>query len=164
MAERPNRRVSGGNFQPDDDIIQLYTSGTTGHPKVQLTNTNMGAALHQASVDWGGWGNDDHVLLCMPLFHIAGVNVGLVGLHAGATVTVLPAVDPAEILRLVEEKKVTILFMVPAVILFVMQQSEQESRDVSSVRQVIYGASPLPKTCWSTPKKPSNAISCRFMG
>ena len=79
----------------------------------------------------------------MPLFHIAGVNVGLVGLHAGATVTVLPAVDPSEILRLVEEKKVTILFMVPAVILFVMQQSEQESRDVSSVRQVIYGASPI---------------------
>ena len=55
----------------------------------------------------------------------------------------LPAVDPAEILRLVEETKVTILFMVPAVILFVMQQSEQESRDVSSVRQVIYGASPI---------------------
>ena len=99
--------------------------------------------MHQASIDWGGWGNDDHVLLCMPLFHIAGVNVGLVGLHAGATVTVLPAVDPAEILRLVEETKVTILFMVPAVILFVMQQSEQESRDVSSVRQVIYGASPI---------------------
>ena len=26
---------------PDDDVIQLYTSGTTGHPKgVQLTNAN----------------------------------------------------------------------------------------------------------------------------
>ena len=134
----------GADCHPDDDIIQLYTSGTTGHPKgVQLTNTNMGGALHQASVDWGGWVSQDHVLLCMPLFHIAGVNVGLIGLHAGATVTVLPAVDPAEILRLVEETKVTILFMVPAVILFVMQQSESQSRDVSSVRQVVYGASPI---------------------
>ena len=38
------------DYQPDDDFIQLYTSGTTGHPKgVQLTNTNMGSALHQAN-------------------------------------------------------------------------------------------------------------------
>ena len=134
----------GGDYHPDDDIIQLYTSGTTGHPKgVQLTNSNMGGALHQASIDWGGWVSDDHVLLCMPLFHIAGVNVGLIGLNAGATVTVLPAVNPAEILRLIEETKVTILFMVPAVILFVMQEDESKSRDISSVRQVVYGASPI---------------------
>ncbi|MGI9438414.1 MAG: AMP-binding protein, partial [Parvibaculales bacterium] len=36
-------------YQPDDDFIQLYTSGTTGHPKgVQLTNLNMQSALQQA--------------------------------------------------------------------------------------------------------------------
>ncbi len=151
----------GGDYDKDDDIIQLYTSGTTGHPKgVQLTNTNMGSALHQSSVDWGGWQSDDHVLLCMPLFHIAGVNVGLIGLHAGATVTVLPAVDPAEILRLIEETKVTILFMVPAVILFVMQQSENDARDVSSVRQVVYGASPIAEDLLISAQK---VFNCDFL-
>ena len=131
------------DYQPDDDFIQLYTSGTTGHPKgVQLTNTNMGSAMEQAD-DWAGWGEDDHVLLCMPLFHIAGVNVGLIGLYKGAKVTVLPEVDPAEILRLIEVEKVSVLFMVPAVILFIMQQPNIGEVDVSSVRQVIYGASPI---------------------
>ena len=131
------------DYQADDDFIQLYTSGTTGHPKgVQLTNTNMGSAMQQAD-DWAGWGEDDHVLLCMPLFHIAGVNVGLIGLYKGAKVTVLPEVDPAEILRLIEMEKVSVLFMVPAVILFIMQQPNIGEVDVSSVKQVIYGASPI---------------------
>ena len=130
-------------YEADDDFIQLYTSGTTGHPKgVQLTNVNMQSALAQAD-EWAGWGVDDHVLLCMPLFHIAGVNVGLIGLYEGAKVTVLPEVDPAEILRLIEVEKVNILFMVPAVILFVMQQPNIATADVSSVKQVIYGASPI---------------------
>lgn len=131
------------DYQPDDDIIQLYTSGTTGHPKgVQLTNLNMQSAFAQ-SEDWAGWNEKEHVLLCMPLFHIAGVNVGLIGLYKGSKVTVLPEVDPAEILRLIEVEKVSVLFMVPAVILFVMQQPNIAEADVSSVRQVIYGASPI---------------------
>lgn len=131
------------NYQADDDVIQLYTSGTTGHPKgVQLTNINMQSAFAQAD-DWAGWDDREHVLLCMPLFHIAGVNVGLIGLVNGTKVTVLPEVDPAEILRLVEVEKVSILFMVPAVILFVMQQPNIADADVSSVKQVIYGASPI---------------------
>lgn len=131
------------DYQSDDDFIQLYTSGTTGHPKgVQLTNANMKSALDQAN-DWAGWGDSDHVLLCMPLFHIAGVNTGIIGLYGGAKVTVLPEVDPAEILRLIEVEKVTVLFMVPAVILFVMQQPNIAEADVSSVKQVIYGASPI---------------------
>ena len=65
----------------------------------------------------------------MPLFHIAGVNVGLIGLCEGCKVTVLPEVDPAEILRLIEDEKVNLLFMVPAVILFVMQQPDIATRD-----------------------------------
>jgi fatty-acyl-CoA synthase len=102
----------------------------------------MKSAFDQSD-DWAGWQRDEHVLLCMPLFHIAGVNVGLIGLFKGCKVTVLPEVDPAEILRLIEVEKVNVLFMVPAVILFIMQQPNIGEADVSSVRQVIYGAAPI---------------------
>jgi len=102
----------------------------------------MHSALEQAH-EWANWKTEDHVLLCMPLFHIAGVNVGLIGLFEGAKVTVLPEVDPVEILRLIEVEKISILFMVPAVILFLMQLPNIGDADVSSVRQVVYGASPI---------------------
>ena len=44
--------------QADDDVIQLYTSGTTGLPKgVQLTNANYRAFMDQvAHLDWGTFG------------------------------------------------------------------------------------------------------------
>jgi fatty-acyl-CoA synthase len=96
----------------------------------------------------------------MPLFHIAGVNVGVIGLCAGSKVTVLPDVDPGEILRLLDEEKISVLFMVPAVILFVMQHPNLSATDLSSVRQVIYGASPIAEELLV---QASKAFKCEFM-
>ena len=132
------------NHDAEDDFIQLYTSGTTGHPKgVQLTNRNMESALAQYTTKWANWQEDEHVLLCMPLFHIAGVNVGLIGLHCGCKVTVMPEVDPGEILRLIEEEKVNRTVFVPAVILFLTMHPAVGETDFSSLRQILYGASPI---------------------
>jgi len=120
----------------------------------------MQDALVQVRADWGEWHTEDHALLCMPLFHIAGVNVGLIGLHSGSKVTIMPDVDPAEILRLIGEEKISVLFMVPAVILFVMQQEALAATDLSSVRQVIYGASPIAEELLV---QASAAFKCDFM-
>ncbi|MCA8906159.1 MAG: AMP-binding protein, partial [Hyphomonas sp.] len=64
---------------PDDDVIQLYTSGTTGLPKgVQLTNQNYRALFEQArQLEWSSYDPRDVVMNAMPLFHVAGVNLGI---------------------------------------------------------------------------------------
>ena len=127
-----------------DTVIQLYTSGTTGHPKgVELTNTNFEAMYEQAHNEWAVWRNGDVILLAMPLFHIAGVNVGLVAIHYGCTAIMTRDVDPGEILGLVAEKKIQYMFLVPAVILFLMQHPDIGKTDLSSVKEILYGASPI---------------------
>jgi acyl-CoA synthetase (AMP-forming)/AMP-acid ligase II len=130
---------------PEDDVIQLYTSGTTGHPKgVQLTNANylsIFACLGNAPL--GQYEPEDVILIAMPFFHVAGVNIGLLTLAQGARGVVLGETDPAEILRLIGAKKVTYAFLVPALILFVLQHPLAKTTDFSSLKNISYGASPI---------------------
>ena len=73
---------SFGDFRSNDDILQLYTSGTTGLPKgVRLDNANYPAFLelqHRRSRA-STTAADDTVLIVMPLFHVAGTNISFCG-------------------------------------------------------------------------------------
>ena len=70
----------------EDDVIQLYTSGTTGHPKgVQLTNDNFSSCFVMNDDSMYREMNEGEVnLVCMPIFHVAGTNMGLAGMGTGA--------------------------------------------------------------------------------
>jgi len=129
----------------EDDVIQLYTSGTTGHPKgVQITNANyLSIFACLGSAPLGQYEPDDVVLVAMPIFHVAGVNIGLLALAQGARAIILGETDPAEILRLIAAKGITYAFLVPALILFVMQHANAKSTDFSSLKNISYGASPI---------------------
>src|SRR4051794_10832716 len=100
---------------PDDDVIQLYTSGTTGHPKgVQLTNANYLAIFSCLSdMPIGNYMPDDVVLICMPFFHVAGVNIAMLSIGQGARGVILPETDAELIMKLIQEKGVTYMFLVP---------------------------------------------------
>ena len=130
---------------PDDDVIQLYTSGTTGHPKgVQLTNANYLAVFKcLGEMPIGNYEPDDNVLIAMPFFHVAGVNIGLLVLAQGAHGIVLGDIDPTEIVRLIEVKRISYLFIVPAVILFLLQHPKAKTTNFSSLKNISYGASPI---------------------
>jgi fatty-acyl-CoA synthase len=130
---------------PEDDVIQLYTSGTTGHPKgVQLTSANYLSIFEcLGSAPLGQYEPDDVVLIAMPFFHVAGVNIGLLSLAQGAYGIVLHETDAGEILRLIHEKRVTYAFLVPALILFVVQHPSAAETDFSSLKNISYGASPI---------------------
>ncbi len=147
---------------PDDDVIQLYTSGTTGHPKgVQLTSRNYLAVLHSATeLGLATYTPDDAVLVAMPFFHVAGVNIGLLALAHGARGVVLGDIDPTEILRLMEAKRIAYAFLVPAVILFLTQHPKAKETDFSALKSISYGASPITDSVLMTAKA---LMGCDFV-
>ncbi|MGH8595834.1 MAG: AMP-binding protein, partial [Gammaproteobacteria bacterium] len=129
----------------DDDVIQLYTSGTTGHPKgVQISNANY-LSLWRVSQDagWADFEIGDVSLVCMPVFHIAGTNMGVLTLAQGGTAVILKEVDPGRMLELIPQYRVNHLFVVPAVILFMLQHPLTPQTDFSSLKRLSYGASPI---------------------
>ncbi|MBV8951316.1 MAG: long-chain-fatty-acid--CoA ligase [Actinobacteria bacterium] len=140
-ADDPGVESSG-----DDIAFQLYTSGTTGLPKgVMLTNDNFFAGVTGLAEQWRF--TDDSVnLAMMPLFHIAGAGWSMVGLSQGCRTVVLRDVDPTELLRVIPAHGVTNAFMVPAVIQFLLMTPGVESTDFSSLRALVYGASPIADT------------------
>ncbi|MFV0259543.1 MAG: long-chain-fatty-acid--CoA ligase [Acidimicrobiales bacterium] len=126
-----------------DPCYQLYTSGTTGLPKgVELTNRNFFEMLPSASREWGFDAGSVN-LVAMPLFHISGSGWGVVGLFNGGTNILLRDVDPQRILELIPEAGITNMLLVPAVLQFLTTAPGYADTDYSTLRTVVYGASPI---------------------
>ncbi len=139
---------------PHDTVVQMYTSGTTGHPKgVQLShfalyahdrNRTLLKDEFDPQMTWNDWDNRDTSLVTMPAFHISGTGWGIVGLYNGARSIVLRQFDPAEVLSVIENEHVTKLVLVPAAIQQLLQHPKCRDTDFSSIEYLLYGASPIP--------------------
>ncbi|HVV36387.1 MAG TPA: fatty acid--CoA ligase [Acidimicrobiales bacterium] len=128
---------------PNDVGFQLYTSGTTGLPKgVMLTNDNLFALLPIAVPDWG-FREDCVNLVAMPLFHIGGSGYATVGFFVGCHTVLMREVDPAAMLAMIPDKRITNMFAVPAVLQFMLMVPGAKDMDFSSLETVVYGASPI---------------------
>jgi long-chain acyl-CoA synthetase len=79
----------------------------------------------------------------MPLFHIGGGGWAIAGISYGARSVIIREVDPAAILRAVEQQGVTHAFLVPAVIMILLAAPEAATTDFSTFRYMTYGASPI---------------------
>lgn len=138
----PAMSVSG-----TDIAMQLYTSGTTGHPKgVQLSHRAL-LSLREAEQirgDWAKWDSSDVALVAMPLFHIGGTATGLIALYNGSTSVIMPEVDPGRILQLLKEYGVTRTFLVPAVIQLLIDHPDCDASVFKNLKVLLYGASPIP--------------------
>ncbi|MFZ4121248.1 MAG: fatty acid--CoA ligase [Caulobacterales bacterium] len=132
----------------DDVALQLYTSGTTGRPKGAMLMTRSLFALRQLHNETGGpwqrWTDEDVSLVAMPCFHIGGTGWGLTGLVYGATGVVMREFDPTKVLDFFVEYSVSKLFLVPAAMQIVLRQANARDVDYSRLKNMLYGASPIP--------------------
>ncbi|WP_033075538.1 long-chain-fatty-acid--CoA ligase [Sphingopyxis sp. MWB1] len=131
--------------QPGDDVLQLYTSGTTGRPKgVVLGNHNYRRFLEMASeVDGFAYNQGETVMIVMPLFHVAGTNVGFSGLAQGARLVLIKDFVAADAIETMRREKVAHAFLAPAMIQMMLQQPEAVAEPYPALRSIAYGASPI---------------------
>lgn len=127
-----------------ETALQLYSSGTTGHPKgVELSYANL-AANHAALTKAIGFHGPPSVMLnALPAFHIAGMGVALFTGWLGAKLVLSPDFVPGKVLDMIVEHRITHTFFVPAMIQFLLEVPDVAERDYSTLQGISYGASPI---------------------
>jgi acyl-CoA synthetase (AMP-forming)/AMP-acid ligase II len=137
----------------DDPAVILFTSGTSGPPKgAVLPHRSVIALQHMllhVTRSLPHTLGEDHPrevsLQTGPLFHVGGLQSLVRQLLLGGTL-VFPAgrFDPGECLDLIESEGVHRWGGVPTMISRVLSDPSIESRDLSSVRSISLGGSPVP--------------------
>ena len=133
---------------PDDAVLQLYTSGTTGNPKgAVLSNRNLFGLRRNsddADLAYTKWDDSEVVLIAMPCAHIGGTGLGILAMGAGLPGLILPEFTPDGFFDAVETGGVTRLFIVPAALHILLQHPRCASVDFSRLKYILYGAAPIP--------------------
>jgi acyl-CoA synthetase (AMP-forming)/AMP-acid ligase II len=146
---------------PDDDLYQMYTSGTTGRPKgAVLTQRAVTAHLHQISLFFGGVAGE-RALIVAPLYHAAASLTSFVTIQAGGTLYIQEDFAPAEVVRALAEERIGVALLVPAMIQFcLVGVPDVAARRYDSLRLIVYGASPIAE---QTLRRAIDVFGCDFL-
>ncbi|MCI2426119.1 long-chain-fatty-acid--CoA ligase [Candidatus Acetothermia bacterium] len=137
-------------LSPEENILILYTSGTTGQPKgAMLSHRNMAENARQVTAVLET-SEHDRFFLAVPFFHCFGCVMGILGaITWGAGIVPMPIFKPREALELVEQTGVTILYGVPTMFVLELEEyrkgkKEGKEYDLTTLRTGIMAGAPCP--------------------
>ena len=134
--------------EAEDIALLVYTSSATGRPRgvrlshrAVLANRAQTAGLHPAPVTPA-----DRVLLALPLFHVLGLNAGLLQVcWSGATAVLTDRTEPRHLAEVVAAQRVSSVLALPSVYRALLDLPDGELRTAfAGVRLCASGGAPLP--------------------
>lgn len=131
--------------KPQDPLVIMYTSGTTGDPK--------GCVLSHANLLTNSWmfsdsmdlDEDSRYLIPIPFFHNGGCVLGLLSaLQRGSTVISMDRFIPALALRILAEEKCTHIGGVPTIYIALLHDPSFQEHTYTSMRMGFMAGAPCP--------------------
>lgn len=127
---------------PEDLLALMYTGGTTGKSKgVMHTHKSFIGIVIGEMIEWDILRNE--VMLVMaPLPHATAFMIPACFLRGGKVI-LTRGFDPPEMCQIIQDEKATWTFMVPTMIYVLLDYPDRKKFDLSSLRTILYGASPM---------------------
>jgi long-chain acyl-CoA synthetase len=127
----------------NNEALLVFSSGTTGLPKaVRHTHASLAAAVRH-------WRealqltSRDRIQVTTPPSHILGLLNILTALRTGAWMRLHPRFDIDQMLRHIENDRITVEMVVAPIALAIASHPKLESYDLSSLRFIMWGATPV---------------------
>lgn len=131
---------------PERLLALIYSSGTTGLPKGVMISSKVLVAYISIASDprIRSYDKDDIILGTAPITHVSGLTLFNATTAVGACVVLLPGSEPSITVPAIAKYKATVMFQFPTYIQKLVQSPLLEKYDVSSVRILYFGGSPMP--------------------
>src|SRR4029079_8239384 len=131
-AKYTPKPVVAADLAPDHIGGMAYTGGTTGKPKGVIGTVQSITSMTTIQLAEWEWPENLKFLMCTPLSH-AGAAFFVPTIIKGGELVVLSKFDPAEVLKTIEEQKITATMLVPSMIYALMDHPDSHTRDLSSL-------------------------------
>ncbi|MCZ6627882.1 MAG: long-chain-fatty-acid--CoA ligase [SAR324 cluster bacterium] len=128
----------------EDMLILCYTGGTTGLPKGVMLSQNNVVHNAQHAIRFAEFTERDVWLHACPMFHAADYWSCFALTVLGAFHVFMEKFEPRQVLEMIQTHGVTALLLVPTMINMVLEQPDAAHYELSTVRRIMYGASPMP--------------------
>ncbi len=146
LSETASQTPPKYDANAEDVILTLYTSGTTGVLKAaQHTQASYAAICRNILLNLFPVMENDRMLHAASMIHASGTFV-LPFWVRGACSIILPDFAPEGFLRAVQKYEPTAINLVPTMMQMLLEQETLKDYDLSSLKHIIYGASPMPRT------------------
>ncbi|HTX48680.1 MAG TPA: class I adenylate-forming enzyme family protein [Caulobacteraceae bacterium] len=131
--------------EEDQDIaVLLFTSGTTGDPKVAVLRHRHLAAYVISTVEFMGADEDECALVSVPPYHVASVAAALTAIYSGRRTVYLTAFTPEDWVDRAVRESVTHAMVVPTMLGRILEVLEARNEQLPSLRALSYGGGRMP--------------------
>lgn len=136
-------------IEPGDDpravAVQLFTSGTTGQPKAAILRHENLMGYIVGTVEFASADEGDAILVTVPPYHIAGISAVLSSTYACRRMVQLESFEPAAWIDAVVRENVSNAFVVPTMLVRIVEQLQDRPVPLQSLRALAYGGGKMPQ-------------------
>jgi acyl-CoA synthetase (AMP-forming)/AMP-acid ligase II len=140
-----NSAESPASLPSAEDLLWLlYTSGTTGLPKGAMHTHRSVTAFAEAGENVFNLDAGTRSLVVTPFYALSGGGWDTICSCLGSTTVIHRNFNPVDTLASIQDDRISDVHLVPVMINFIVNCPDFGDYDISSLKRVTYGASPMP--------------------